>query len=150
MTDPNLTPQQHKELGISLFNHVWELMDKTEKTRDEEDEMLSCAYASRYHWGASHPPVVNIARGEWLISRVWCVLKRPQPALLHAQRSLDLCLENQIGDFDLAFGYEALARASKLAGEPDWNNYLRSAKQAAEGIADAGDKKILLEDLDTI
>lgn len=46
MTNPILTPQQHKELGISLFNHVWELMDKTDKTRDEEDEMLSCAYAS--------------------------------------------------------------------------------------------------------
>jgi tetratricopeptide (TPR) repeat protein len=58
----------------------------------------------------------HLARGEWLISRVYAVLQRPEPALYHARRVLDLCQDNGIGDFDLAFAYEALARAHATAG----------------------------------
>jgi len=147
----SLTEVQHKELGITLFNRVWELMDKPERTPEEDDEMLHAAHASRYHWGASHPPAVNLARGEWQVSRVYCVLKRAEPALFHAQRSLDICLQNNIGDFDLAYGHEAMARAYQLAGDSiKTSQFLAEANEVAEKINDPEDKKILLQDLETI
>ncbi len=41
--------------------------------------------------------------GEWLISHVYAVLNRPEVALYHAQRCLDLCQESNVKDFDIAY-----------------------------------------------
>ncbi|MBI3763345.1 MAG: hypothetical protein HY260_15980 [Chloroflexi bacterium] len=144
------TIQQHRRLAIDLFNHVWTLLDKPDRTREENDDMIHAAHASRHHWsivGAA----VNLARGEWQVSRVYSVLKMPEPALYHARRCLDICLESHIGDFDLAFGYEALARASAIAGKTsDVEKYIALAKQAGENITEQDDKELLFSDLKSI
>ena len=41
---------EHRRLGISLFNRVWELMEQAERTPAEVDEMIGAVHASRYHW----------------------------------------------------------------------------------------------------
>src|SRR5215218_5159161 len=98
--------------------------------------MLHAAHASRFHWGEVGEPV-NFARGEWQVSRVYAVLGRSEPALFHAHRCLEICQAHQIGDFDLAFAYEALARASAVAGQPDdCARYAELARQAGEQIAE--------------
>ncbi|MBI3362023.1 MAG: hypothetical protein HY023_13045 [Chloroflexi bacterium] len=144
------TIQQHRRLAIDLFNHVWTLLDKPDRTREENDDMIHAAHASRYHWGIVGA-AVNLARGEWQVSRVYSVLKMPEPALYHARRCLDICLESHIGDFDLAFGYEALARASAIAGKTsDVEKYIAMAKQAGENITEQDDKELLFSDLKSI
>ena len=142
-----MTPEQTRKLAVDLFNHVWTLLEKPARTRAEDDEMLHAAHASRYHWGVVGEPV-NFSRGEWQCSRVYAVLGRAEPALFHAQRSLDLCLEHGIGDFDLAYAYEALARANRVAGnEDELRRNLEAARNAGEGIADAEDRDHFDEDL---
>jgi len=149
MTDDELTKAQ-KQLAIDLFNSVWDMLKMSERTQAEDDNMLHAAHASRYHWGQVGAPV-NLARGEWQVSRVYSVLKRAEPALYHARRCLELCQENQIGDFDLAYAYEALARASAVAGDLDeCKRYLSLALQAAEDIVEEEDKKYFLSDLETV
>jgi hypothetical protein len=145
------TPQiNHRQLGVDLFNETWSLIDKPQRTREEDDQMIHTAHASRFHWGKVGTPT-NFARGEWQISRVYAVLGRSEPALHHAQRTLDLCQENGIGDFDLAFAYEALARASHIAGKPaDRERYRALALAAGEKIAEEDDKNYFLSDLQTI
>lgn len=145
-----MTAEDHKQLGIDLFNHTWTLMDSNDRTPEGNAELLNTAHASYYHWIASKPPVVNLARGEWLLSRVYCVLNRPEPALHHAKRSLDYCLANGIKDFDLAFGYEALARSYSLTSDPACSEFLELAKQAAAEINEPEDKQLVLQDLRTI
>ncbi len=124
---------------------------KTEnRTRAQDDEMLHAAHASRYHWGEIGEPV-NFARGEWQCSRVYAMLKRAEPAGYHAQRSLAICLENNIGDFDLAFAYEALARAALVADdEEEMRRYLELAREAGKNIAEEDDQQIFDADLATI
>src|SRR4051812_15436843 len=100
----------HRRLAVDLFNRTWELMDEPLRSAAQTDEMIHAAHASRYHWGVGGEPV-NLARGEWQISRVYATLGRAEPALYHAQRSLDIVQANEIADFDLAFAHEALARA---------------------------------------
>jgi hypothetical protein len=132
----NLTEAErtmHRKMGVDLFNYVWSMMDKPERTREEDDDMLHAAHASRYHWGQVGE-AVNFARGEWQVSRVYTVLMRPEPALYHAMRSLDICVEHGIGDFDLAFAYEAVARACAIGGDSE-----RAAEYIALGRA-AGEK----------
>lgn len=140
----------HRQFGVDLFNFTWDLLTKAERTRDEDDLMLNAAHASRYHWSVVGEPV-NFARGEWQISRVYCVLKRAEPALYHAQRCLEICQENEIGDFDLAYAYEGIARALFVAGDREGSRRYRSlAEQAGEAIAEADDQEIFRKDLATL
>ena len=141
----------HRELAIDLFNRVWGLLDKTDRTVEEDDTMVHAAHASRYHWGEVGTPL-EFERGEWQISRVYSVLKRPQPALHHAKRCLEICEANGIGgDFDLAFAYEALARAYAVAGEATRSReFVSLAEKAAEAIEDEGNRKYTLSELTSV
>jgi DNA-binding transcriptional MerR regulator len=139
-------------LAAQLFNETWRLMEKEERTRPDDDRMIHAAHASRYHWGqVPDATPAHLARGEWQVSRVYTVLERAEPALHHARRVLDLCQENGIGDWDLGFAYEALARAYAVAGDAGQaREYTDRALAAAEDIAEAGDRELLLADLETM
>jgi len=140
----------HRKFGVDLFNYVWSLLDKENRSPEDDDAMIHAAHASRYHWGQVGAPV-NFARGEWQISRVYSVLKRSEPAIYHAQRSLDICQEHQITDFDLGYAYEALARAYAITEQwDDVHKFLVLARSAGEVIAEQGDKDWFLKDLSTI
>ena len=140
----------HKQLGIDLFNATWDLMDKPVRTIEEDDEMIHSAHASRYHWGKVGAPV-NLARGEWQISRVYAVLNRSEPAHYHALRCLEICLANNIGDFDLAYAYEALARVYSIQNKIiECHHYLKHARQAGEAIQEQEDREHFFEDLGSI
>jgi hypothetical protein len=137
----------HHRLAVDLFNYVWTFLRRSDRTVDDDDEMLHAAHASRFHWGKVGKPE-NFARGEWQISRVYSVLGRGEPALYHARRCLEICEQNGIGDWDLAFAYEALARASRVAGdEPAAQRYLALARDAGERIVDKEDRELLESDL---
>jgi tetratricopeptide (TPR) repeat protein len=151
MTTSTDDTNDERQLGRALFNATWTLLEKEDRSRDDDDAMLHMAHASRHHWGASRPPAANIARGEWQCSRVYAVLGRAEPSLHHAQRVLDICQQNGIGDWDLAFAYEALARAHAVAGNADQaRSCTEQALAAAEDISTDEDREILLSDLETI
>ena len=140
----------HKKFAIDLFNLVWELMDKEERTFEENDRMLHAAHASRFHWGEIGTPL-EFERGEWQVSRVYSILNRPQSAIYHAERCLEICTANEIGDFDIAFAYEAIARAYAVAGEFDKSQeYIKLGKQASEQIEDEGNREYFLSELSTV
>jgi DNA-binding transcriptional MerR regulator len=139
-----------RALAVRLFNATWDLMEKEDRSTDDDDRMLHMAHASRYHWGEIGKPE-NRARGEWQCSRVYAVLGRPEPCRHHAQRCLDICEEHGIGDWDIAFAHEALARAAAIAGEAEEARTLtEQALRLAEEIAEEEDRKIVLSDLETI
>jgi tetratricopeptide (TPR) repeat protein len=145
-----LDPEQERRLGAGLYNATWTLLEKEDRTREEDDAMLHMTHASAYHWRQVGKPE-NFARSEWQCSRVYAALRRPEPSLHHAQRCLDLCTENGLRDFDLAFAYEALARGHAIAGDPDTARaYTEQALAAAEDIKEDDDRELLLTDLETI
>ena len=147
---PEIDPAVHRQLGVELFNLVWEYLEKPDRSQHEDDTMLNAAHASRYHWELAGTEV-NLARGEWQLARVYTILQRSEPATYHATRSLEICQANGIGDFDLAFAYEALARAAALAGAyPESKAWFEKARMAAKDIAEADDRELLEKDLATI
>ena len=113
-----LDPDDERRLAAALFNRTWELLLKPERSIADDDEMIHAAHASRHHWGVVGKPV-NFARGEWQCSRVYSVLGRAEPALHHASRCLSLATENDLGPFDIGAANEAMARAYRVAGDPD-------------------------------
>jgi hypothetical protein len=149
MAEP-ITPEQTRQLAVDLFNEVWRLMGRADRSAADDDRMLHAAHASRFLWGEIGRPE-NLARGEWQVSRVYTVLGRPEPALHHARRCLELCTEHGIGDWDLAYAHEALARAHSVAGDRDRARASRrDAERAAKDIADAQDREQLERDLQTL
>lgn len=129
-----ITDDIHRKLAVDAFNNTWALIDKKDKTQEEIDDIIHTVHTSRFHWGKIGEPI-HFERGEWLISRVYSLVGQPEAALYHAKRCLDICLENKIGDFDLAFAYEAIARANTIAGKTkEKDEFLQKAKEAAENI----------------
>lgn len=147
---PTLDPELERKAAVGLFNFVWTLLEKEQRSPAEDDLMIHAAHASRLHWERPGTPV-NHARGEWQVSRVYAVLGRAEPSLHHARRCLELCEEHGIGDFDLAYAYEALARAHGVAGAREKaSRYAELAREQAERVPDPDDREHLLEDLATL
>ena len=137
----------HRKQAVDLFNFTWTLIDKPIRTSGEDDLMIHAAHASRYHWGIVGEKV-NFTRGEWQIAYVYTILGLAQPALYHAQRCLDQCLAGAIGDFDLAYAFEALARAHACAGQAgEAQQYQQLAEIAGKDIIEEEDRQQFQEDL---
>jgi hypothetical protein len=140
----------HEKMAKDLFNMVWDLMDKADRTPEESEKMIHAAHASRFHWGEVGTPI-HFERGEWQISRVYSVLDRAEPALHHARRCLAICEENDIGDFDIAFAHEAMARAYAVAGKAsECSKHIQLAREKGELIEDEGNKKYFFSEIETI
>jgi hypothetical protein len=143
----------HRQVGVDLYNDTWRLLEK-ERTPQEDDELLHQAHASAHHWRQTPEcEPKNRARGEWLCSRVYAVLGRAEPSLHHAERCLEIteASPENMEEFDLPFAYEALARAHGVAGDRgEASRYEQQARKAADGIADAEDRNLLLTELATL
>jgi hypothetical protein len=143
----SLEPGLQRRIAAELFNHAWTLMEKRDRTERDTDLMIHAAHASRFLWEDIGEPV-NHARGEWQVARVYALALRPEPALHHARRCLEICERHGIGDFDLAFAHEAIARAHAIAGEGDAaRRHVEQARDTAARIADPGDRDLVLDDL---
>lgn len=93
---------------------------------------------------------VSQAIGEWQVSRVHAVLRQADAALFHAQRALEIAVQQELGPFHVAFGHEAMARALALTQPDAAREHLALARQAGAGITDPEDVKLLDADLSTI
>ncbi len=148
--DLGLEPDVRRGAAAAAFNYTWSLLERPDRTSDEDDLMIHAAHASRFLWEEVGGPTQH-ARGEWQISRVYAVLGRAEPALHHARRCLEICEANGIGGFDLGIACEALARAHGLAGdETEAARYAALARAQAAGIDDEEDRQVLLADLATL
>jgi DNA-binding transcriptional MerR regulator len=146
-----LEPDLHRKIAAAYFNRVWTLLEKEDRTETEDAQMIHAAHASTYHWIEIGGSERRRARGEWQCSRVYCVLGQPEAAMFHAQKVLEICQREGIGDFDLAFAYEGLARASAVAGDTDEaHRWAELARSAATDIAGDFDRELLLSDLETL
>lgn len=141
--------EAHKKFAIDGFNLVWSLLGNKDRTKEDDDKMVHAAHASRFHWGEIGTPV-EFERGEWQISRVYSVLGRAESALFHAKRCLEICTENNIEDFDIAFAHEAMARANAALGNKlEFEKHYLLAKEAGEKIKGKEDKEYFLSDLES-
>ncbi len=144
---PDLDAVTRRALAVGLFNHVWTLLETPDRSNEQDDEMVHAAHASRYHWGEVGEPS-NLAIGEWQCSRVYAVLGRGEPALHHARRCLEILERHGITDWKVASAYEAMARASAVAGDRsaalEWK---ARAERELAAIADPEDREVIEQDV---
>jgi hypothetical protein len=145
-----LTPDEHRALGVELYNTTWELLEGGAAP----DVVIDTAHASAFHWShAAGATTANRARSQWLCSHVYAVVGRPEPALHHAEQCLALVQDasDEMDDFDLPGAYEALARAHAVAGHnEEARRFLELGRAETAKIADAEDREHLESQLASI
>ncbi len=132
----------HRWFAVELNNRTWDALESGLVTPETAEEYVHAAHASCYHWmqvGA----VANHGRAECLVANVYAAAGRGESALGHARRYLKLVQANdtQMADWDLAFAYDALARAYAGIGEEEAACQARErARSAGDAIADEDDR----------
>jgi hypothetical protein len=142
----------HRRLGVDLYNATWELLDRPDRSVEDDDLMVATAHASFYHWG--HVEGVrpeNVGRGHWLCSRVHATLGQAVTAAHHAARYVAIARAGEVADWDLAAALEASARAAAVAGDFDAAERLEAeARDACATVADPEDRMVVESDLATL
>lgn len=138
----------HRAQGVECNNSVWELIDKTDRTSADNEEMLRRAYASAYHWQrAKGRGPENEARAVWMLSKVHLLMGLHEGALHYASLCLKQCREHALVDFDLAYAHECHARALRALGR-EAEALAEWAVAKAVPIADPEDQAIVDADLE--
>lgn len=140
--------EMHRYFAVELNNTSWSLIDKGDALSDEEtDRLVDRAHASLFHWSQVGEPA-NLARGHYLVSRAYAAGGHHAEALRHATLCLNLCKKHELGDFDLAFAYEAMARAQQLGKNYECQKlFLGLAKRAGDEIKGDEDREIFFAEL---
>ena len=142
----------HKYFSVACFNKAWDLIDKTDRTPEEDDQMIRLSMASHWHWTQREdyaPQNASIAY--WQLSRIYAILARGEEARKYGLLCLNASQAEDIAAFYLGYAYEALALAEMVSGDTKRaQEYLKEAHSAAGKITDRDEKKLLLGDLSTI
>ena len=140
----------HRFFAVDCFNKAWELIEKADRTPEEDEQMLRLNQASIWHWTQREDCTnKNMSIGYWQTSRIYALLGRTNEARHYGQ--LFLHFSQQESPFLLAYANEALARAERLAGnEATAESYYIEALRLAEIVDDPEDKNYLINDLNTI
>jgi hypothetical protein len=142
----------HKYFSAHCFNRTWELLDKPDRTPEEDERMIRLSLASHWHWTQrADCNATNTSVAHWQTSRVYAVLKMADNARRYAHLALAACEAEGILPFCRGYAYEALARAEWVAGNTgETEAAIERAREAAETIPDLDTRKRLLEDLASI
>ena len=138
----------HKYFSTQCFNQAWELIEKPDRTPEEDLRMVTLNQASLFHW-QNRPDCTdqNLSIGYWQSSRIQSLLGNPAEARRYAELCLGLSLE--LDAFYLGYAHEALARASQVAGErAEALEHLERARHQARRVSRAEDRVLLEKDLD--
>jgi hypothetical protein len=140
----------HRYFSADCFNKAWELIEKTNRTPAEDEQMIRLNQASLWHWTQRDDcKRANMSIGYWQASRICAILGRAEEARRYGQ----LCLEHsdEESPFLLAYAYEALARAAKAAGDEATAEKCRTeALRYSERVSSSEDREQILSDLKTI
>lgn len=140
----------HKHFAAACFNQAWGLIDKTERTPEENEQMIQLNQASLWHWTQRDDCTdQNMSIGYWQTSRIYALLSQADSARRYGLLSLEYSRES--GPFYIGYAFEALARAEAVAGnDTEKNEYLVKARKLAKTITKPNEKKYLMDDLATI
>jgi hypothetical protein len=93
----------------------------------------------------------NRAIAEWQLSRVYSVLDRAEPSMVHARRSLAIAVRARLAPFYVAYTHKALARAAAVARNRKLRNLGdRRVRSMLPRIREARERILLEKDLASI
>ncbi len=140
--------EAHLHFAKALNGETWGLLDKKDRSKEENERMLAAAFASYFHW-LNAGKDVHRQRGEYMIARVFLALSNTQEAFAHARRCIELTdqFKDQMEDFDFAFAYEMFARVNAAREDAETaRQYRDMAEKAGDRIKNDEDRSIFQAD----
>ena len=138
---------EHRAIGIATYNYCWKLLETPRRARDEDLELLTSAFASRYHWSFTGGPQQWVI-GDWMISRAAAAIKEGSLSATFAHRANDAAQEFEAPDWLLASCAEGLARAYAAHGNArERDGWYAVAEQLVAHIADEESRELVADQL---
>ena len=142
----------HRYFSTHCYNDAFDLIDKRDRSLDDDMRMLHLSMASLWHWSQRQDCTsTNLSIGYWQVARIYALLGQIDNARRYGQRCLEVSQTEGVEPFYMGFAYEALARAEAVAGDTlKRDGYLREAYAITERITSEEEKQMLVNDLRTI
>lgn len=133
----------NRALAIAGNNLACVLEEKKSRTESETELMVLAAHTGRKFWELAGT-WLEVSIAEYRLAMTYLQTIDPSKALGHAQNNVKILRANQAKDYDLFFGYQALALAEKQKGnELGFKTAVKKAKQHFENLNE--DEKSLCE-----
>jgi hypothetical protein len=142
----------HRQLAVSCFNKVWDLLELKDRSSSETEEMIHLCHSSFWHWTKveGHTPK-NLSVGYWQLSRVYAVIGQGSSSLNYAEKCKEISIDAELEPFYIAYAYEAKSRANSILNQIDESLEAKNkAFEYASLVKDEESKGWLLKDLETI
>lgn len=142
--------EAHRWFSAECFNDTWTLIDKRDRTPEQDGEMVLGAMTSLWHW-SQRPDCTprNLSVGHWQVSRVLALTGQGVAALHHARRSL--VLADGLEPIYLGYAHEAMSRAASiLRNEAEFHEHLSMALGYADQVSDDQERQVLEDCLDDL
>jgi len=79
----------HRYFSVTCFNWAWDLMDKAERTPEEEEQIIRLSLASHWHWTQRKDLAkTNESVAYWQTSRIYALLGQVGNAWRYGKISL--------------------------------------------------------------
>jgi hypothetical protein len=138
-----MTELNSRALATELYNRCWEILELPSRSNEDDVELMTAAFASRYHWlkvGSGEQWIVS----DWMVARAAGVVGAPELSLVFAQRAHAAAQDRDSPDWLVASTAEGVARAYAAAGNAEefakWNAL---AGRLVEAIGDPEDRTLI-------
>jgi hypothetical protein len=139
-----------KRFAKVLFNGTWQLIDKPDRTGEEDLEMLLSVMASRWHWGQVGE-AEQVATSDWQVGHVAALIGMGKLALIFANRNLAIAISEGWDGWRLASAHEGVARACSVLGDKEGlDRHFAEAETALAGETDDEDRELIASQLATV
>jgi hypothetical protein len=105
----------HRAVAVTSHNLACTLEQKTERSDDERALMIMAAQSSRHHWERAGT-WLEVERAEYRLAMSWLQAGDLAQARQHAQTCLEVIGANDGAALERLFGWEALGRVERAAG----------------------------------
>jgi hypothetical protein len=140
----------HRIFAASCFNQAWDLIEKADRTTEDDAAMLAATFASRHHWdvvGTDENRVV----GDWQIAHVASLLGMADVSLTYARAALDRAVEHGFEGWRLASCHEGMARAHACSGNSsERDRHMKTARILLDKVDDPGERNLVLAQLESV
>lgn len=147
-----MRPADHRALAAGYFNAAWDLIDRTDRTPEQDRDMLTLAFASRQHWIEAGGTAQNLAVADWQVAHTASLAGLAGVALVFARAAVERAESaDDVPTWLLASVHEGLARAHAAAG--DGASYEQEAQRCRDLLAQVdgdGDRALVQSQLDAI
>ncbi len=142
----------HEHFSVECFNEAWALLDRTDRSSEDDQRMIELCLASLWHWTQRRDcSDTNMSIGYWQASRVYATLGLAGEAMRYATLCLEASNRPNVPAFYAGYAYEAMARAAHVAGHLEAaREHLAESRTIAHGLTEPSHKEQLLADLDAL